>query len=1077
MTDRRERLKKLTDSTLRMNKGLVLLCGLASLLVGLSGWGLHRMVEDQRNAVRLHFARLMENIAEQEAFLYAILQRNASGIPLKVSQTPLYLSEPLPNEGPNIYKGQELSFSMPFSVYINPESIAPREHKKILALGAQVASFYSAFWSAAYYQSPQVFVFNVPDHFDIAVPAAGQLRRAGQIQGGTFSQVMIDMLRQLHASNPQPLDSQVHWVSYASHIGNAPPTVLGYINIDVPASQLGIKGASSWMVVASLLNLSQINDVERITQWPIYDRFSLAAPNGERVIGTEQPQRDARDGLHLRSDGLVFKVSSQGAQPWSALYVVGFKSFINYAWWPLLGLLSLVSLSIGGSWAFNRWYKSRVVLPAHRAHESIAESEAFSRAIIDTAPTGLCVVRCEDHQILMENRTLQAWQQTGQLIATLDQKHLLHQPGETDLEIAGRYLHVGLVQARYQGEDVWICALHDVTRHVEDAAALETARYAADAANEAKTRFLATMSHEIRTPLYGVLGTLELLGLTALAPRQQAYLRTIQRSSATLFQLISDVLDVSKIEAGQMTIELQAFCPLELTEDTLRTYSAFARSKGLQLYACIDANLPDRVQGDPQRIRQILNNLLSNAIKFTDHGRVVVRVQVMENKAGSVELQWQVSDSGIGISQAQQTQLFDPFYQVRDATSEAGAGLGLAICRWLCELMDGQLRVVSEPGLGSSFSLSLTLACVDGQLSNCPAFSASAPLLYIQAPAPELAHHISQWLNRFGQQTRSLSPDLKHTASSSALLLDMLASGQESLWAGPRVTATAGGPNPPEYTDKGWTVDAHDIRAIAWAISYAQQGDNAPNEPTQTQQARRLDLNILIAEDNPINQAIIKEQLEALGCSVVASANGEQALHQWLPGLFDLVMTDINMPVMNGYELAKALRSNDPDLPILGITANALHDEGERCLAAGMNAWLVKPLTLHTLRAQLSKYCQPAAPSHTAALSDHADAAHEHALPQLSPKMRTLFISTLQQDIEKLRTLLNGNDATGTAHTLHSMAGALGAVQALELSDTCIALENQLAGQVITPALIQEIETMLDQLRTMLDALQSSDRT
>ncbi|VVO58594.1 hybrid sensor histidine kinase/response regulator [Pseudomonas fluorescens] len=1066
MTHPTAHLEKLTNSSLRMNSSLVVLCGLASLLVGLSVWVLYRMVEEQRDTVQFHFARLMENIGEQEVFLSAIVEEADKGVPLN-APVRMFKQTPLPNEGPDIYKAQELSFSLPFSVKFNPAAIKAKERSRVFALGAHLASYYSAFWSASHYQSPQVFLFNEPDNFDIAVPAAGQFRGAGQIQGGTFVDVMRQVPHQLHAANPKPLDNQVHWVRYNSQPDKAaPPVVLAYINVDMPAAQLDIEGASAWVVVASLLNLSQINNIERIMKWSIYDSFNLTDPNGTLVIGAETADPALHDGLNVRRDGLVFKISSAGPQPWTAVYVVGFKRFIDYAWWPLLGLLTLMLASIGGGWAFNRWYKIRVVIPAHQAHENIAESEAFSRAIIDTAPTGLCVVRRSDQQILLENRCIQEWQHSDRLIAALVGKQPLTGAGQTDLEVEGRHYHVGFVDARYHGEHAWICAFHDVTRHVEDAAALEDALHAADSANEAKTRFLATMSHEIRTPLYGVLGTLELLGLTELGARQQEYLRTIQRSSTTLFQLISDVLDVSKIESGQMTIEAQDFCPLELTEDSLRAYSAFAQAKGLQLYACIDPAIPDRVRGDPMRIRQILNNLLSNAIKFTDNGRVVLRVKVGESHAGTVSLQWQVSDSGIGISQAQQLQLFDPFYQVRDSSSEAGAGLGLAICWWLCELMDGQLKVVSEPGLGSSFSLQLKLAQVEGSLSDCPAFDSQSPTLYVQAQAPELAQHFSAWLDRLGQSTQIISPDSKHLPSSSSLLLDVQPSSAESSWPGLRVIATAAGPNPPEYTAEGWTVDAHDIRAVAWAVSFAQQGSDPHSRPVPEKPVRRLDLNVLIAEDNPINRAIIKEQLEALGCSVVAAADGEQALHQWLPDVFDLVLTDVNMPVMNGYELAKALRRNDPDLPIIGVTANALRDEGERCAAVGMNAWLVKPLNLHTLRTQLLKHCKCAQPTPA-----EADASPPLDQPQLSPKMRVLFFSTLQQDIEKVSTLLQSNDAHALAQHLHSMAGALGAVQATTLADTCVHLESQLQSRVITPALAREISAMLERLTAMLDAL------
>jgi two-component system capsular synthesis sensor histidine kinase RcsC len=560
------------------------------------------------------------------------------------------------------------------------------------------------------------------------------------------------------------------------------------------------------------------------------------------------------------------------------------------------------------------------------------------------------------------------------------------------------------------------------------------------------------------------------MGLTALEPRQQQYFQTIQRSSATLFQLISDVLDVSKIESGQMTIETQDFCPLELTEDTLRTYSAFALAKGLQLYACIDAALPDWVRGDPLRIRQILNNLLSNAIKFTDYGRVVLRVRVLQAGDGKVSLEWQVSDSGIGISQAQQVQLFDPFYQVGDASNETGAGLGLAICRCLCDLMAGQLKVVSEPGLGSSFILQLVLECMPGELADCPEFEPGAPTVYVRAPAPELAQHLCAWLNRLGIESRSVSVDMP-PALESTLLVDMLPSGHETPWPGRRIIATACGRNPPEHSANGWEVDAHDVRAIAWAVCLAQEGVAGSNHRVLPEKIRNLNLHILVAEDNPINSAIIKEQLEALGCSVVVAANGEQALAQWKPDLFDLVLTDVNMPVMNGYELAEALRQHDADLPIIGVTANALREEGVRCAAVGMNAWIVKPLNLLTLRTQLLKHARIGAPTQT--IVNHS-LTSEYAIDhvQLSPKMRDLFISTMQQDRQATLIALDSGDASTVARQLHGMAGALGAVQAGAMARSFAELECRLMGLTVTPALALEVRQMLERLSALLNALE-----
>ncbi|MGH2421735.1 sensor histidine kinase [Pseudomonas sp. C 49-2] len=1045
-------LEKLTSSSLRLNKGLLVLGALVLLLLGISYLGVQRMVQEQRDTLQFHFARLMENIHEQEVFLIDISRGSTNAKYRSIGLPSPFVQKPLPEEGPNTYEGRGLPFSLPYSLKINPDKIAADQYPKVFALGTYLSAYYSAFWAGSHYQAPQVVVVNGPDNFDIAVPSSGRLRDGGHVHIGMLVDVMTQLNERLHLQNTSQTHHTVHWEPYdTAPDGKEAPILLGYVDINLASTSLTVTGANTWVVVASLLDLSKVNNIERLMQWSIYDDFTLITPGGVVLTGAVKPGEVLNEGVNLNRDGLVFKLTSQGEQPWTAIYVISLQRFLDYALWPLLCLVGVVLVMLGCSRAFNRWYTTRVVLPAHQAHASIAESSAFARAVIDTAPTGLCVIRRSDHHVLLQNQRALEWRDARPLFDLLKQQTHA-EPGQADLESEGRHLHVAFVPTRYQGQDAWLCAVHDVTRLIEDAAALEEARQAADSASEAKSRFLATMSHEIRTPLYGVLGTLELLGLTSLAPRQQDYLQTIQRSSTTLFQLISDVLDVSKIEAGQMTLELQDFCPLELTEDCVRTYSAFARSKGLQLYACIDADLPDQLRGDPLRIRQILNNLLSNAIKFTDNGRVVLRLRASENTDGEVDLQWQVSDSGVGISQAQQQQLFDPFYQAEDATSQAGAGLGLAICKWLCELMHGQLNVVSEPGLGSSFTLHLALESVPGALSECPAFSPGMPTVYVRAQELERAQHMIDWLKRLGLDSRTVSPD----APSSALLVDFT---REPAWPGTRIIATAGGPNPAQRCASDWAVDADDVRAIAWAISLAQQGAEAGNRPAPTVNARPLNLQVLVAEDNVINAAIIQEQLQALGCSVVLAANGEQALMQWLPGRFDLVLTDVNMPVMNGYQLAKALRQQDAALPIIGVTANAMREEGEHCTAVGMNAWMVKPLNLATLRTKLEKYCKIDVPAVV-------------EMPPLSPKMRELFVTTLRQDVQATLAALDNQDANGAAQQLHSMAGALGAVQLGDMASAFVELELRLTGMAVTPALALEVRRNLAGLTALLDTFE-----
>ncbi|WP_339456048.1 hybrid sensor histidine kinase/response regulator [Pseudomonas sp. EA_65y_Pfl1_P120] len=1048
-------MEKLANSSSRLNKTLLVLGALLLLLLGISYVGVKRMVEERRDTVQFHFTRLMENVREQEVFLQDIARESAKGERLPAALLPPYTQKPLPDEGRNIYEGRGLPFSLPYSLKINPDRIAPSQYRKIFALGTHLAAYYSAFWSASHYQSPQVLLVNGPDNFDLAVPSAGRLRGNGQTQIGHLVDVMTQLNKRLRGQNLPPPDLQVRWEPYVSaEDDKSAPPLLAYVNINLASTALTVEGADTWVVLGSLMNLSQVNNIERLMQWSIYDDFTLISPRGVVLTGAVKPDDLLDEGVNFKRDGLVFKLSSPGEQHWTAIYVISVRSFLDYALWPMLCLVALVLALLGCSRAINRWYQTRVIMPAQSALASIAESEAFSRAVIDTAPTGLCVIRRSDHHVLLQNQRARQWHDNGQLMSLLTSRT---DPGHADLELHGRHLHVAFVPTRYLGQDAWLCALHDVTRHVEDAAALEDAREAADSANKAKSRFLATMSHEIRTPLYGVLGTLELLGLTPLTPRQENYLQTIQRSSATLFQLISDVLDVSKIEAGQMTLELQEFCPLELTEDSVRTYSAFARSKGLQLYACIDATLPDRLRGDPIRIRQILNNLLSNAIKFTDNGRVVLRVRMLESVDGRASVQWQVSDSGVGISQTQQQQLFDPFYQVNDATEQAGAGLGLAICKWLCELMEGQLNVVSEPGLGSSFTLQLALEHAPGELADCPPFSPASPAVYVRAQVAEQAQHLIAWLNRFGVDCRPLTPD---TSASSALLVELAPLASTSAWSGPRIIATTDGPNPAHLRGIDHYVDAHDVRAIAWVVYLAQHGASSDSQPAAAEKPRPLKLHVLVAEDNVINSAIIKEQLEVLGCSVVVAANGEQALAQWTPGRFDLLLTDVNMPIMDGYQLATALRQLDQTLPIIGVTANALREEGQRCAAVGMNAWMVKPLNLATLRTHLEKHCKIALPEAATAPI------------QLSAKMRELFVTTLRQDIHTTLTALDSADAHRVAQQLHSMAGALGAVRIEAMATIFVELECRLHGMAVTSALDLEVRQNLARLNDLLDTLE-----
>lgn len=1051
-------LEAFTRSSLRLNKGLMVVLGVALLLAGTSYWALQRTIDAQYAAVGFHFARLMENIQEQEVFLRTLAQPAIQRELTSDKNVQASLQSQRLDAHTTRYEGREFAFSVPFSARFEAQRVTPVEQQKIFALGVHLASYYSAFWSSSPYASPHVFIFNRLVNYDMAVPAVGYQRGGKTPFNGPSpeqAEAVQQRLSQLHR-----VDERLYWEAYIpSGTPPAAPQLLAYVEVTLNPQVLRAGQGDNPVMVATLLDMAHVNDVERTMESSIYDRFTLISPAGQTLTGPQAMASSLDEGLNFRAEGLEFKITHNAESQWTAIYGISYKHFFRYALWPLTSLALFVCAVLAIAWAGNRWYRKHVIRPARQAHERIAESVAFSRVIIDTAPTGLCVVGRADGQVLIENQRAQQWPGTARLVAALSRSHDSADSGETHLEIEGRHLQVGFVSTRYQGQDVRLYAFNDVTRHIEDALALEDARRAADAANEAKTLFLATMSHEIRTPLYGVLGTLELLGLTPLDPRQKTYLHTIQRSSATLFQLISDVLDVSKIESGQMAIESIEFCPLDMLEDTLHTYAAFAQRKGLQLYGCIDAQLPDCVVGDPMRIRQILNNLVSNAIKFTDIGRVVIRARALRRGNDRVDLEWQVTDSGVGISQAQQAKLFDLFYQAPDTAGQGGAGLGLPICRWLAEMMDGQIKVVSEPGLGSSFTLKMSLPTGRGELPGLPPIEPSTTPVQVLAPVRELAESLCDWLSRLGIQASVAALPLAQQ-SERAVLVEMLPAGPPRPWAGPRVLCVPGAHSPPLHTAQGWEVDMHDVRAIAAVVSLAQRGKQEAVLHAEQQSAGQLQLRILVAEDNPVNQAIIQEQLQALGCTVTLADNGEQAMHLWQPQAFDLVLTDVNMPLMNGYELARTLREHDPQLPIIGVTANAMREEGQRCLAVGMNAWLVKPLSLQTLRAQLIKLCKPTVRAEPAVIDT----------VQMSDKMRPLFISSVQHDLQRISAALEQRDCRGLAETLHSVAGALGAVQALDLAQACIELESQLAGGRLSTTLELETKQVMTRLSALLGA-------
>lgn len=1071
-------IRKLASSSLRLNVVLLCAVALALLLVGACYWALGRVVQEERDKVHFHFIRLVGDIHEHEAFLSRIAQQSDESTQRQdLDVIPLQRRLLIRERGMELHEGREFSFAMPFTLAQQVRQPGPLEKPGPFSFGVMLANFYSSYWSTSAYPSPQVLLLDLKGPTSLAVPSIGNFRGQRPLTRRSYLTVIEQVRDRLELRQPQRGDPQVYWAQAQSYSGGPSRELLGFVSVDLPDKLWWDSDLDRQVVAVSLLDLDRINDFEQVLERPVFDDMELISPDGKVLIDSVGALDDYGDGLNLDSRGMVFKVASSDEDGWTALYRLSYGSFFRYAKWQLISGLALILGSLAGGWFAIRWYSRRVIMPARRAHLEIVESDAFSRAVIQTAPVALCVLRHGSHEVVMHNPLAELWLGSAATITRISGEWDLEGRdgqvgGDAVFEIEGRALHASFAPTRYRGENVVLCAFNDISGHRQAQQMLAEAKRSADAASEAKSVFLATMSHEIRTPLYGVLGTLELLGLTELNRQQRDYLDTIQRSSSTLLQLISDILDVSKIEAGQMALEWVEFNPLELAEDAVAGYAGVAEGKQLQLYLCADAHVPGLVRGDAARVRQVLNNLLSNALKFTDIGRVVLRLRVVANEAGDVALQWQVTDTGIGMSQEQQERLFEPFYQAHGHQhTVSGTGLGLSICARLSELMGGQLRVVSETGLGSSFTFTLALPVLEQTQPSFEADWLQSEPIYVRAPVKELAQSLAAWIEFWGGSAL-VQDTLPVQAPPGAVLLDLLGTcTAEPHWSGPRVCALAKAGLQPQPAPQGWQVSLYHLAGIAQALRLAQKGDSGENrQPVRVTRLGKLGLRVLVAEDNPINQALLKEQLEELGCRVTLTGNGREALQRWAPGAFDALLTDVNMPVMNGYELVGELRRHDSWLPIIGVTANALREEGERCMAVGMNAWLVKPMSLRTLHDGLLKVCahlavEPAEPE----VADEPPQQEDRI--EVSPKMRELFIRTMRQDMQGVTDALHGNDLATVRQQVHRLRGALAVVQAHRLSDACGAVEEALIAQPSGPELSAAVNTLLGRIEAALAGL------